>query len=382
MSKKGFTTGSCAAAASKAAAYMLCTGNPIDKIIISTPAGIDYETHIIDATCDHNDDQGILPDRAGCAVKKERCDDPDVTAGMIIRADLTRIRDGRGDVTIEGGDGIGKITKPGLDRPVGDWAINSVPRLMIEHEVRDVMEEYDFGDSICVKISAPEGEKIAQKTFNPKLGIEGGISIIGTSGIIEPMSTRAIIDTIRVQLRQRKALGDTVAIISPGNYGLDFMSENFGYDSEKAVKCSNYIGDTIDIVKELGFEGMLLVGHIGKLIKLSGGIMNTHSQEADCRMELMAAAAARCQADFKLLSNILDSVSTEEACGYVSKAGIAEECYSYIIKRIDYHLKKRAKGMPVDCIVYSTVYGVLGMTDNAEALMKTAVDSTKEVNIK
>lgn len=358
--KYGFTTGSCAAAAAKAATVMLLTGKEVKHTDIITPSSETFDADITDAE--------IGGGYAVCAVKKPANDDPDVTAGMLIYAKAELIRDGMGEVTTEGGAGIGKVTKPGLDRPVGEAAINTVPRKMIEEEVRAVMEECECTDSVRIVISAPDGEKIAEKTFNPRLGIEGGISIIGTSGIVEPMSTKAVLDTIKVQLRQQHELGSTMAVVSPGNYGVGFMRDHFGYDLDRAVKCSNYIGETIDIAKELGYGKMLIAGHAGKLVKLSGGIMNTHSKEADCRMELMAAAAAKAGAETSVILKILDCVSTDEAYAVMLGAGVEKKSFEYISERIGYHLKKRAGDMLIACIVYSNLYGLLGCAGDTDII--------------
>lgn len=368
--KNGYTTGSCAAAAARAATLMLLSKKKTGKIVITTPAGVIFDADIEDADIKETSKDGHVS--ASCAVRKDAGDDPDVTNNMLIYARVLLINDGMGRVETEGGEGIGKVTRPGLDQPVGQYAINSVPRMMIENEVRSVMEEYGYEGSAKVTIYAPEGKDIAAKTFNPRLGIEGGISIIGTSGIVEPMSTKAVIDTIRVELRQKREMGKTIAVVSPGNYGLDFMKDNYGYDLNKATKCSNYIGETIDIAKSLGYSGLLIVGHAGKLIKLAGGIMNTHSKEADCRMELMAASAARSGADAGVIKKILDCVSTDEAYACLIEAHIEKECFSYIMDRIAYYLDKRADGMKIGCIVYSNTYGALGKTEMAEELLEEA----------
>ena len=354
--RNGFTTGSCAAAAAAAAASMLFEKKKINTVDIVTPAGVVFSPKLEDVKLEAGSDA-----YASCAVRKDAGDDPDITDKMLIYATVSLIDDEKDRVVIEGGAGIGTVTRPGLDRPVGDAAINTVPRRMIEDEIRRIASEHGFDGTIKVVISVPEGEKIAAKTFNPKLGIEGGISIIGTSGIVEPMSTKALIDTIAVELRQQKAMGENRAFVSPGNYGLNFMKK-LGYDLDKAVKCSNFIGQTIDIARELGFESMLLVGHVGKLIKLSGGIMNTHSKEADCRMELMAAAAARCNAATDTIKRILDCVSTDEAYGCMIDAGIERECFEYIMGRIDHYLAERSPDMEIECMVFSEKYGLLGTT--------------------
>ncbi len=362
--KKGFTTGSCAAAASKAAAYMLLGGNRINEIEIDTPAGEKYHTEVEETV--------ISEGYVRCAVRKQSGDDPDVTDGMLVFATVSLIAPGEsaGRVMIEGGEGVGKVTRPGLDQPVGAAAINTVPRRMIETEVIQVMDLFDHEGPLRVEISVPGGRETALKTFNPRLGIEGGISIIGTTGIVEPMSTQAILDTILVTLRQIKCMGAEVAVISPGNYGMDFMKDHFGYDLDRAVKCSNYIGQTVDMAAGLGFEKMLLCGHIGKLIKVSGGIMNTHSSEADCRMELMAAAAIRCGAPAGVAEEILGCLSTEEAIGIYKREGIGGKCFAHIMERIKHYLDKRAKGrIDVQCIVYSNQYGLLGQTGEAAAFL-------------
>jgi cobalt-precorrin-5B (C1)-methyltransferase len=366
--RNGFTTGSCAAAAAKAATFMLLGGNKKQKIEIDTPAGIRYTPDIEEITMGEN--------YVSCAVRKDSGDDPDVTNGILVYANVTN-GDCSGlshsDVVIDGGEGVGRVTRPGLDQPVGNAAINSVPRQMIEKEVREVMDLFDFHGSLNVIISVPGGVELAAKTFNPRLGIEGGISIIGTTGIVEPMSMKALIDTIRVELRQVKEMGASIAVVSPGNYGLDFMKEKYNYDLNKAVKCSNFIGDTIDIAAELGFTKLLLCGHIGKLIKVSGGIMNTHSKEGDCRMELMAAAAIKCGATPETLKGILDSLSTEEAYEFYLKEGIEKNCMISIMERIDYYLEKRAAGrLETACMVYSNRFGLLGVTKKAEAFLNEA----------
>ena len=363
--KKGFTTGSCAAAAARAAAYMLLGGNRIERIEIETPSGEKYRPLI--------EETEIGEDYVQCAVRKDSGDDPDITDGILVyaKASFCKSSDTEENVVITGGKGVGRVKRPGLDQPVGNAAINTVPRLMIRKEVTQIMELFDHEGTLEIEISVPDGEKLAGRTFNPRLGIEGGISIIGTTGIVEPMSTRALIDTIRVELRQQRSMGAETAVVTPGNYGLEFMKQRYGYDLDRAVKCANYIGETIDMAAELGFAGMLLCGHIGKLIKVSGGIMNTHSKESDCRMELMAAAAVRCGASAGALEDILDCVSTEEAIEIYIREGIKEQCFDHIMERIGYYLEKRGSGrIDIQCMVYANKYGLLGKTDRAEEFLE------------
>lgn len=365
--RKGFTTGSCGAAAAKAALYMLLTGSVKDEIEIITPGGAVFRTEVKDIFREGN--------RVRCAVVKDGGDDPDVTTGLHVTAEVRAEERGDGalEIQIEGGPGVGRVTLPGLDQPVGKAAINRVPRQMIEKELTEVAELLDFRGRIRVILSVPGGETAAERTFNPRLGIEGGISILGTTGIVEPMSTRAILDTIRVELNQRKALGDRIAAVSPGNYGLNFMKETYGYDLNRSVKCSNYVGDTVDMVREMGFRGMLLTGHIGKLIKVSGGIMNTHSKEGDARMELLAAGVIRAGGSTDTLRGILNCRVTEEALGIIQaeSPALLRKSMESVMDRILYYLRKRAGNeLPVECILYSNEFGLLAASPGAMDMLE------------
>lgn len=365
--RKGFTTGSCGAAAAKAALYMLLTGSVKDEIEIITPGGVVFRTEVKDIFREGN--------RVRCAVVKDGGDDPDVTTGLHVTAEVCaeERNDGSLEIRIEGGPGVGRVTLPGLDQPVGNAAINRVPRQMIEKELSELAELLDFRGRIRVILSVPGGEAAAERTFNPRLGIEGGISILGTTGIVEPMSTRAILDTIRVELNQRKALGDRIAAVSPGNYGLNFMKETYGYDLNRSVKCSNYVGDTVDMVREMDFRGMLLTGHIGKLIKVSGGIMNTHSKEGDARMELLAAGVIRAGGSMDTLRGILNCRVTEEALGIIQaeSPALLRTSMESVMDRILYYLRKRAgEELPVECILYSNEFGLLAASPGAMDMLE------------
>ena len=356
----GFTTGSCAAAASKAAAYMLLSGRKKKKITIETPKGIPYTAEILAIRRGENE--------VSCAVRKDGGDDPDVTSGALIGAKVTYGRADVFQIMIEGGRGVGRVTRPGLDQPVGNAAINHVPREMIIREVTQVCQLLDYKGTLEIEIFVPEGEELAARTFNPRLGITGGISILGTSGIVEPMSSRALLDTIRVELRQRRALGFDYVAVSPGNYGLDFMKQRYGYDLDRSVKCSNFIGETVDMAIEEGFQRLLLTGHIGKLIKVAGGIMNTHSREADCRLELLCAFAAKQGVEPDKLCAILDCITTTQALQILEESGRREAVMAYAMERILWYLDRRAQGkLEIDCIMFENEYGELAGSKGVEA---------------
>lgn len=375
----GFTTGSCAAAAAKAAAYMLLTGKEKTEITIQTPKGIPYHAKLSDIVRKEKE--------VSCAVEKDGGDDPDVTTGAFIYAKVTigcRMGEQAGkmqmcrekaQIQIEGGIGIGRVTRMGLDQPVGNAAINHVPREMITKEVMEVCEMTDFKGRLQVEIFVPNGEELAQKTFNPRLGIVGGISILGTTGIVEPMSEKALLDTILVELKQHKACGETAIAVAPGNYGLDYMKRTFGYDLDKSVKCSNFIGSTVDMAVSCGFEKMLLTGHIGKLIKVSGGIMNTHSKEGDSRMELLAAAAILEGVASETVCQLLNCVGTEEALAILYQTDSFTKVMKRVMEKIIYYLNKRGNGkIQMECILYSNEYGELAASTGAKELLKEIME--------
>ena len=357
----GYTTGSCAAAAAKAAAFMLLTGRRMERVTLLTPKGIRLELPVREIT--------MGPEAVSCAIEKDSGDDPDVTRGALIFAEVSR-SEGDG-VVIDGGVGVGRATKPGLDQPVGAAAINSVPRQMIREAVEEVCALTDSREGLRVVISVPEGEALARKTFNPRLGIVGGISILGTTGIVEPMSEQALVETIRVELRQRRESGAEYVLLTPGNYGSDFIRDGLGIDPAIAVQTSNFIGDALEICRELGFRGAVLVGHIGKLVKLAGGMFNTHSKYGDCRMEIIAAHAAAAGLAAERAGEILQCVSCDDALRILREADLCGQTMDRLMERIAFHLQAKAgEDMEVGAITFSKVYGELGRTANGEVLLK------------
>ena len=292
----GYTTGSCAALAAKAACEMLLSRKPVGLVSIVTPGGLPVEANVVDAC--------IGEGCAQCAVRKDAGDDADVTDGVLVYARVEHAGSGTGaaggkdvparesEVSVDGGVGVGRVTLPGLEQPVGAAAINATPRAMITSAVREVCAAHGFSGNIAVTISVPEGVALAKKTFNPHLGIEDGISILGTTGIVEPRSLAALRDSIVLEIRQHAAMGRRGVVLTPGNYGAQFISGHFHLNGAPVVFISNFVGDAIDCCVREGFTNVLLVGHIGKLVKVAGGIMDTHSRTADCRAEILAARAA------------------------------------------------------------------------------------------
>lgn len=356
----GFTTGTCAAAASAGAARMLLSGKVIENITVITPSGNSVTVGLTDIKKEN--------DYVSCAVQKDSGDDPDVTDKILVYSTVSYEKSG---MTVDGGEGVGRVTKKGLKQQIGEAAINPVPRKMIEEQLKTAASDYSYDGGLKAVISVPMGIQIAKKTFNPRLGIEGGISILGTTGIVEPMSEQALIDTISVELDVRKAQNEEFIIVTPGNYGQDFLRDNLGIAVDKCVKCSNFIGDTIDMCIEKGFKSMLLVGHIGKLSKLGCTIYNTHSRYADGRMEAFALCAALCGAEREVLENILGCITTDAALEILKKEGIFDETIKMLEKRIDRSLKLRSKGsIEIGMITFSEEYGILCKTENADNMLE------------
>jgi len=357
----GYTTGSCAAAAAKAAAYMLLTGRRMETIRIRTPKGIPLDLEVLKIRME--------PDRVSCAIVKDSGDDPDVTEGTLIFAEVSRGE--TPEITIDGGIGVGRVTKPGLDQPVGAAAINSTPRRMIRENVEEVCRFADYHGGLSVVISAPDGERLAKRTFNPRLGIVGGISILGTTGIVDPMSEQALIDTIRVELTQRRKNGTEYILLTPGNYGSDYIQDELQIDPETAVLTSNYIGDTLDLCRNLGFRGALLVGHVGKLVKIAGGMLNTHSKYGDCRMEILASHAGAAGLPPERIAEMLECAACDDAIRILKECGLFEKTMERITDRISFIMDQRAEGaMSTGAILFSKEYGFLGGTKQAGTLLK------------
>ncbi|MBO4524742.1 cobalt-precorrin-5B (C(1))-methyltransferase CbiD [Ruminococcus sp.] len=356
----GYTTGSCAAAAAKAAAEMLMTGREVVSVELLTPKGIKL--------CLDVNNQKLSDDSASCSIVKDSGDDPDITNGISVFAEVSTAVSG---VEIIGGNGIGRVTKAGLDQPVGEAAINTVPRRMIYEAVMEIAEKYGYSGGFRVKISVPDGCDIAAKTYNPRMGIEGGISIIGTSGIVEPMSNTALVETIRTEAKMRRAEGQRNMLLTLGNYSESFVQNELAFSLERSVTCSNFIGDAIDIGLELGFESILIVGHIGKLVKLGAGIMNTHSSWADGRMDVLVTCGVIAGVDVDTLKKIPDCVTADAAMDILDEKGYLEKTAEVLEKRIENYLNARVNGeAKIAAIAFSFKRDLLIKTSLADELIK------------
>lgn len=355
--RRGYTTGSCSAAAAKAAATMLLLQKPIDWISIDTPKGIPLTLKVQEVK--------VTTEFAECAIQKDGGDDVDATHGMLIYA---RVRwQALSDITILGGQGIGRVTKKGLGLPIGEAAINKIPRQMIEKEVTQVVEQR----GIEITIFAPEGEAVAQKTFNPRLGIVGGISIIGTTGIVEPMSDEGWKRSLSIELEMKKAQGLESIILVPGNHGEHFVEEVLHIDSKYVTRMSNFVGYMLLECKRIGYKNILLAGHLGKFIKVAAGIFHTHSKVADARSEIMVANLALMDVSREILERISACVTTEAALEIIEEEGL-QEVYGILAnkckKRCAMHLGD--ENINIEVILFSMPGEELGRSQDTEKLLE------------
>ncbi len=355
----GYTTGSCATAATKAALEGLFCGIIPKKVSIVTPSLV--------TLCLDTEGGEIMAEGAKCGIRKYSGDDPDITNGTLIFATAQKIESG---IEITGGIGVGVVTVNGLEVEIGKSAINKTPMKTIRDEVECAIKKYDYTGGIKITISVPDGAALAKKTYNPRLGIVGGISIIGTSGIVEPMSSKAIIDTIRVEMNVLKAGGFKDIVITPGNYGKAYIKEMGEIPDERVVKCSNFLGGALDIAAEIGFESVLLIGHIGKFIKVAGGVYNTHSNNCDCRLELLMASALKAGTSLEGLNRIMESETTEQGIEILIKEDKLEKTMENIMQKFDFNIKKRYGDGIAGGIIFSNVHGKLGQSVVTKEILK------------
>ena len=360
----GYTTGTCAALGAAGAARLLLTGRAPETVALRTPKGIVVEVAPI--YCRRTGTG------AACAIRKDGGDDVDVTTGLPVIASVVLEPDAPG-VRIFGGEGVGRVTKPGLDQPVGEAAINHVPRQMIAEVLEREAENAGYPGGFSVTISIEGGVETAKRTFNPHIGVEGGLSVLGTSGIVEPMSQQAILDTIQLEMNQAALRAGTPRrlVLAPGNYGLDYLASALPqFERFPVVKTSNFIGDTLDMAATAGFEQVLLVGHVGKLCKLAAGVMNTHSHTADGRAEVFCAHAAVCGASREVCTALMDAATTDACLDILDGAGLQAPVLESILAAIQLHLDRRAGGaFRVGAVLFSNQHGALGETKTAKELI-------------
>ncbi len=386
--RNGYTTGTCAAAAAKAAAaFLLCGKENPGYSELTLPGG---------TSCQISVTQDETKQGAGCPaacffVQKDSGDDPDVTNGTKVFASVrqadrsefeTLCQTGPGydlkeypRLYLNGGPGIGMVTKPGLSCPVGHYAINPVPRRMILGAVEDVVQTAAFEEYLIVTIWIPEGEALAFQTFNPKLGIQGGISVLGTTGIVKPMSEEALLETIQLEIHMKAVNGEKVLLMAPGNYGEEFLKKELDVPMRSAVLCSNFVKDAVLMAKKEGFRNLLFVGHIGKLIKVSAGVENTHSKYGDGRMEQVAVLTKELGCP-KLQESILSCNTTDDALALLKEHGLAKPLLCHTAYYVKYWIETWSDGqITAEAVTFSTAHQILGATKNWQSAFDAWKDS-------
>lgn len=341
----GFTTGTAASLATKAALLSLTKNEFPESVSVMTPKGWLVTTDVVATSRDGKWHYA--------SVKKDAGDDPDITHGALVQARVSFAEDGQ--THIDGGVGVGRVTKKGLQVDVGKAAINPVPMAMIQAVCHDVSP--DRGINVIIDI--PDGEALAKKTFNPQLGIIGGISIIGSSGIVEPMSKKALIDTIETELKVLKANHAKRILLVPGNHG-EKEAQALGIVADGTVKISNFVGESLDLCLEYGFEDIVLVGHVGKFVKLSLGIFQTHSREADGRIAALLQGLIKEKAPYALLEAVQDEVTVEGACALIVDAAYTQLFDRLSDQAVQYIYKRTFDKLNIELYMFSFNHGVLG----------------------
>ena len=336
----GFTTGTTATAAAIGAAYMYLNDKR-DIVDVELPAGITLTIPLEFVKKEKN--------LFTCGVKKNAGDDPDVTDGILISTKLEFIKKENGlEFNFFAGEGVGVFTKDGLALPKGEAAINPVPRQMMIDNLSVILKEHGFSGIVNITVTVENGADIAKKTFNERLGIIGGISILGTSGLVLPMSKTALLQTIEADIKFRlKNSKERRVYLAPGNIGAKFLENNFNINSTTVAIISNFIGESIDYAISNDAREIVLCGDLGKLIKLSGGIMNTHSNDSDSRLELLVAAVIKLcikesiQLPIQIISNLFEQKTTTGAVNIIKENNF-DNCFDILADQMLYYAYNRA----------------------------------------
>lgn len=353
--RSGLTTGTCATAAATAAARLLAApdADAPTSVDVVLPAG---DRVLIPVSAAARVDART----ARAAVVKDAGDDPDITNGMAVWAEVTLGDTGRGGVRFAAGAGVGTVTRPGLQLDVGEPAINPVPRAMIGSALERVLGE---DADVLVTIGVEGGEDVAARTFNPRLGIEGGISIIGTTGRVEPKSTEAWMRSLLPQVDVAAAAGHRVVWVVPGGIGEAYARDALGAPPEAVVHCSNFVGDLLDACRRTadgddGIERVVLVGHAGKLVKVAAGLFDTHNRAGDARLETVAAIAAAEGASGPLVTRLLRLTTVQAAIAELDAAGL-RHVWDAVAARAAVRATERA-GLPVEVVLLGYPGELLG----------------------
>lgn len=351
--RSGITTGTCAAAATKAA-VLAWQGRTPAAVEVASPQGKVITVPI--AACN------VIPGGAIASVVKDAGDDPDITNGVTITVAVEV--NASTEIVIKAGPGVGTVTKPGLAVPAGQPAVNPGPRKMIMQAIGDVLPE---AHGAVVTISIPDGERLASRTLNPVLGITGGLSIIGTTGIVEPMSEEAFKNSLTPQISVVKALGYDEIVFAPGKIGQD-IAIGYSLPADVIVQTSNFIGHMLENAVHQGIRRVLLFGHLGKIVKIAAGIFHTHNRVADARMETLAAYAASAGAPQQAVREILDCITTEAAMPVIERYALTD-IYTVLAERASIRATRYVFGdLMVGTAIVTLTGEILGLDDTARKI--------------
>ncbi|MDR0460369.1 MAG: cobalt-precorrin-5B (C(1))-methyltransferase CbiD [Nitrososphaerota archaeon] len=362
--KYGITTGATAAAAAKAA-VITALKEPVNCVVIPTPIGLRFEIPV-------KSSRKLSENTAEAVVVKDAGQDIDATDKMEIIATVKITNNATTKIVIKNGVGIGVVTKPGLQIPIGEGAINPVPRVMITEAVKEVLPE-DKGAEII--ISAPEGANIAKKTTNAKLGVKGGVSILGTTGVVKPLSLEACRRSLVPQIDVAIARGYKKIVFVPGNIGEKIAKENFKVPEDAIVQTGDFVGYMLDKAVEKDVKEIIFIGHSGKMVKLAANIFNTHHKTGDARNEVIAAYAGAVGASTQIINQLLVANTSDEASEILRLTNILEKTYNSIATRVNQRVSDRVDNKIKISIVIVAMDGkILGMD-------KTAKEHTPWLNL-
>ncbi|HLN88563.1 MAG TPA: cobalt-precorrin-5B (C(1))-methyltransferase CbiD [Candidatus Binatia bacterium] len=351
--KYGLTTGATAAAAAKAALIAIVK-EPVDRVVIPTPIGLRFEVPV-------KSSRKLDKYTAEAVTVKDAGQDIDVTDKMEITATVKLTDDGK--IILKSGAGVGRVTKPGLQVPIGEGAINPIPKSMITEAVKEVLPA---GKGVEVTISAPEGANIAKKTMNPKLGIVDGISILGTTGVVKPLSLEACRRSLVPQIDVALARGYKRVFFVPGNIGERIAKQQYNAPEDAIVQTGDFVGYMLDKAVEKGVKEIILLGHSGKLVKLAANIFNTHHKVGDARNEVIASYAGGAGADTKTINALLAANTSDEASEILRRANLVEATYDRIATRVHHRVSDRVENKTKISVVIVAMDGkILGMDENA-----------------
>lgn len=364
--KGGYTTGACLAAGAKAGAMIMQGEDPGDRVDIVALDGTPLQIPIASVE--------LLAHGVKVEIIKDAGDDPDITNGTSVFITFSFLTQEQlqpvygqsilyKQILFEAGQGIGHATKPGLSLAVGEPAINPGPRQLVYNSIQDII-----GDKACmVRVDIPAGTELATKTLNPVLGIEGGISVIGTTGVLRPMSEEAFKNSLVPQIEVAKAAGFTTQIFVPGKIG-ERIATSWGLPTEAMVQTSNFIGFMLEAGADHGLERILLFGHIGKLAKVAAGVFHTHNRVGDARLEALAAYSAAQGMPAEGVQRILQAVTTEEALPVIEEYGL-QSVYQIIAARASYRAERLLfNRLQVGTVLVTLQGKLLGMDEKAKEI--------------